>query len=120
MPTTPDVDSLTGRDPEVIRLCARILRQTMWPYHRAEVRGLERVPKEGRLLYVGNHNGYPYMEELWLFLCGLYHEYGMQRFPFVAMHPFSINLPLLGPFFVRCGAIRASSQNAASVLEAVA
>ena len=112
------VDSLENRDPAVIDRITAIVGKTLWPYHRAEVRGLERVPAQGGLIYVGNHNGYPYMTEGWLLTTALYRAFGMARFPYFLMHPVSLGLPLLNPLFAAYGGVRAAPRNAVKIVRA--
>src|SRR4051812_21199884 len=45
-----DVDSLDNRDPWFVENMIRIVERVMYPYHRAEVHGVERVPR-GAALY---------------------------------------------------------------------
>ncbi len=112
-----DPDSLENRDPRFIKKLTSILDSTMAPYHRTEVRGLSRIPRKDGLVYVGNHNGYPYMSDAWLFTAALFNEYGMSRYPYILMHELPLKLPLLNPLFTRYGCVRASGQNAARVLD---
>lgn len=112
-----DADSLENRDSQFIQKLAVLLDATMAPYHRTEVRGLGRVPRQDGLVYVGNHNGYPYMSDAWLFTSALFNEYGMSRTPYILMHELPLRLPLLNQLFTRKGCIRASGQNASRVLE---
>ncbi len=49
-------DPPVQRDAERIECIVEIIDRVLVPYHRAEVRGLERVPEEGAI-FVGNHNG---------------------------------------------------------------
>ncbi|MGK3982875.1 1-acyl-sn-glycerol-3-phosphate acyltransferase [Sorangium sp. So ce136] len=112
-----DPDSLENRDPRFIKRLTSVLDSTMAPYHRTEVRGLSRIPRQDGLIYVGNHNGYPYMSDFWLFTAALFNEYGMSRFPYVLAHKLTIRVPLLNQIFTRYGCVRASGQCAARVLE---
>ncbi|WP_437311147.1 1-acyl-sn-glycerol-3-phosphate acyltransferase [Sorangium sp. So ce388] len=112
-----DPDSLENRDPRFIKRLTSVLDSTMAPYHRTEVRGLSRIPRQDGLIYVGNHNGYPYMSDFWLFTAALFNEYGISRFPYVLAHKLTIKLPLLNQIFTRYGCVRASGQCAGRVLE---
>lgn len=112
-----DPDSLENRDPRFIKRITSILDSTMAPYHRTEVRGLSRIPRQDGLIYIGNHNGYPYMSDAWLFTAALFNEYGMSRFPYILMHELPLKLPLLNQLFTRYACLRASGQSAVRVLE---
>ncbi|MCA9716448.1 MAG: transposase [Myxococcales bacterium] len=106
------VNSLENRDPALIERITGIVRKTLWPYHRAEVRGLERIPGAGGVIYVGNHNGYPYMAEGWLFTAALYEAFGMSRFPYFLVHEHAIELPVINQVLTGYGGLGASSRNA--------
>ncbi|MEO5725533.1 MAG: 1-acyl-sn-glycerol-3-phosphate acyltransferase [Byssovorax sp.] len=112
-----DPNSLENRDPGFIKKLTSILDSTLRPYHRTEVRGLSRVPRSDGLIYVGNHNGYPYMSDAWLLTSALFNEYGMSRYPYILMHELPLKLPLLNQLFTRYGCVRASGQCATSVLD---
>jgi 1-acyl-sn-glycerol-3-phosphate acyltransferase len=112
-----DPDSLENRDPRFIKRLTTILDSTMAPYHRTEVRGLSWIPRQDGVVYVGNHNGYPYMSDAWLFTAALFNEYGMSRYPYILMHELPLRLPLLNQLFTRYGCVRASGQSAIRVLE---
>ena len=49
------------------------------------------------MIYAGNHNGYPYMTEFFLFTSALYARLGIQRYPYILAHDFSLKLPLINP-----------------------
>ncbi|XXY55152.1 transposase [Sorangium sp. So ce269] len=67
-------------------------------------------------MYVGNHNGYPYMAEAFLFMLGLFNEYGVTRNPYFLIHDLTLKLPLLNQFFTRIGGIKATAKNATRAL----
>ncbi|WP_437791667.1 transposase [Sorangium sp. So ce693] len=112
-----DPDSFENRTTDFVKRWTGIFDKTLVPYHRAEVRGLDRIPRQDGLIYVGNHNGYPYMTELWLFLAGLFNEYGMSRYPYILTHQFSLKLPFVNQLFTGIGGVRATAKNAIRVLE---
>jgi len=110
-------DFLDHRDPALISKFTGIFKKTIFPYHRAEVRGLEHIPEKNGVIYVGNHNGYPYMTEAFLFLSALFERSRMSRYPYVLMHDLPLRLPLTNQFFTGYGCIRASQDNAVRALE---
>jgi 1-acyl-sn-glycerol-3-phosphate acyltransferase len=110
-------DLLDQRDPELIRRASAVFQRTIWPYHRAEVRGLDRIPKKHGVIYVGNHNGYPYMTEFYILTSALFQQFGMGRYPYILGHDFSLSLPLLNQFLTGYGCVRANRDNARRVLE---
>jgi 1-acyl-sn-glycerol-3-phosphate acyltransferase len=110
-------DLLENRNADLIRTTHAALRRTIWPYHRAEVRGLDRIPEQHRVIYVGNHNGFPYMTEAFLFTSALFGRFGMSRFPYTLMHDLPLKLPVTNQFFTGYGCLRASQDNAKLALE---
>lgn len=110
-------DDLSHRNPEFIAKAAAAFKRTIWPYHRAEVRGLDRIPKQENAIYVGNHNGYPYMTEFYLLTSAIFGAYGMSRYPYILAHDFTISLPVANQLLTRYGCIRASRDNARRVLD---
>src|SRR5262245_58485278 len=71
-----DPDSLDVRNPDFIAWVAGTLRRTVWPYHRVEVRGQHRLPTNKQVIYIANHNGYPYMTEMFIFTSLLFEKLG--------------------------------------------
>jgi len=112
-----DPDRMDNRSPRFIASAVSLFERTIWPYHRAEVRGLERIPRDQNVIYVGNHNGYPYMTEFFLFTSALFTRLGIDRYPYILAHDFSLKLPLINPFLTNYGCVRASLDNARRVLE---
>jgi len=114
--TRNDPDLLDLRSPELIARATAIFKRTIWPYHRAEVRGLDRIPGDQNVIYVGNHNGYPYMTEFYLLTSAIFEKYGMSRYPYILTHDFTLSLPLANQFFTGYGCVRASRPNARRIL----
>jgi 1-acyl-sn-glycerol-3-phosphate acyltransferase len=115
--TLNNPDLLENRSPEFIAKAAAVFARTIWPYHRAEVRGLERIPRQQGVMYVGNHNGYPYMTEFFIFTSALFAQLGIRRYPYILAHDFSLKLPLVNQFLTSYGCIRAERGNASRVLD---
>jgi 1-acyl-sn-glycerol-3-phosphate acyltransferase len=112
-----DPDRMDNRSPRFIAGAASLFERTIFPYHRTEVRGLERIPRDQNVIYVGNHNGYPYMTEFFLFTSALFTRLGIRRYPYILAHDFSLKLPLINQFLTNYGCLRASLDNARRVLE---
>jgi len=115
--TRNNPDLLDQRDAALIDRATTIFKRTIWPYHRAEVRGLDRIPRNHGAIYVGNHNGYPYMTEFYLLTSAIFEKYGMSRYPYILGHDFTLSLPLANQFLTRYGCVRASRANAGRVLD---
>jgi 1-acyl-sn-glycerol-3-phosphate acyltransferase len=112
-----DPDRLDQRNPDFIAKVARTLKRTVWPYHRVEVRGQDRLPSSKQVIYIANHNGYPYMTEMFIFTSLLFEQLGMSRYPYILGHDLLFKLPLTNQLFTNYGCIRACRDNAQRVLE---
>jgi len=106
-----DIDSLDNRDPQRIEQLARFTERFLQPYHRAEVRGVDRVPA-GAALYVGNHSGGAWTADSFLFAVAVYRAHGIEAVPYGLGHELAIQVPLVHELFVPLGAVRASHENA--------
>lgn len=112
-----DIDSFDNRDEGLIRLVAKLVEHTILPYHRAEVRGIERIPPGGAL-YVGNHNSYAYMPHTYLFVLAAYRRFGMDAVPYGVMHEVLLSWPFVNQIMSPLGAVRASHENGERLLRA--
>ncbi len=112
-----DIDSLDNRDPVAIDRLVRIVEATLKPYHRAEVRGVARIP-EGRALYVGNHNSYTYTPDTWLFGAAVYRQLGLDAVPYGLGHTIALKFPIINRVVCPLGAVRASHENGERLLGA--
>ena len=106
-----DINSLDNRDRWFVEKMIAIVEHVMQPYHRAEVRGMERVPR-GAALYVGNHSGGAMTIDSFLFGAAVYRAHGFDGLPFVLAHDFAMNAPGLHHVFSALGCVRASRDNA--------
>lgn len=94
-PTGPGVD-LDERDPDFIRyqLPGMWLFSTI--YFRTEVRGFERVPEEGPVLFVGNHSGGNMTPDSIVFMLAFNTYFGVER-PVYALAPSLVtSWPMIG------------------------
>lgn len=112
-----DIDALDNRNEAFIQAFAKLVERTIEPYHRAEVRGIERVP-EGGALYVGNHNSYAYMPETYLLSLAAYRRHGMEAVPYGLMHEVLLDWPVINQIMSPLGAVRASHHNGERLLRA--
>src|SRR5207237_4270899 len=90
----PSVD-LDARDPDYIRdvLPGAWLLATLW--HRAEVRGLDRVPETGPVLLVGNHSGGNVAPDTLVFTLAFVSWFGVERPFFQLAHDLVLRMPQL-------------------------
>ena len=114
--STYDIDCLDNRDEELIaRVCG--MTKLLERYHRAEVRGVDRIPT-GPGLYVNNHNTPPMTMDTWLFGAAVYAQRGIQDIPYGLGHEWMIRLRGAHEVIARLGAVRACHENAHRLFEA--
>jgi 1-acyl-sn-glycerol-3-phosphate acyltransferase len=111
-----DIDSLENRNPILIERLIKVIYPFLRRYHRAEVRGLDRIPA-GPGLYVGNHGLGFMMPDTFIFCGALYDAFGIDAIPFGLGHEIAISLPLIHRLIVPLGAVRASHENGLRLLE---
>lgn len=112
---TAAINDLDGRDPQLIDRLADVVDNTVARYHRAEVRGVARVPAGGAL-YVGNHNSWAYTPDTLIFCSAVYRAHGLAAVPRGLAHSAPLKTPLLGALLVRIGAVQANHGNAEALL----
>ena len=107
---------LDARDPEFIRyqLPGMWLLATL--YFRAEVRGLERIPEEGPVLFVGNHSGGNMTPDSVVFLLAFNTYFGVDRPIHILAHSLVTSWPLIGPLGRRWGIVTAGPRVAEAAL----
>lgn len=107
--------NLPARDPKLLERVAAIGGEPLMRWHRAEVRGLDRVPS-GPALYVGNHNGGTSSPDTWIVGTALYRRHGPSAVPRFLIHDLPLAIPGIGELLQRGGAVRAHPGNADRVL----
>lgn len=111
-----DGDSTENRNPYLIDALIPGIGWALSKYFRANVAGLERIPK-GAALYVGNHNMCTFTMDTGIFYGAVYKARGLSDLPYALAHDFGVAVPVLGHLAVAAGAIRASHENARKVFE---
>lgn len=106
-----DPDSLENIDEDLLKMVYPFIKRVVIPYHRAEVRGLERIPK-GPALYVGNHSGATLSVDTFIWCAEAYRVHGLDAFPHGLAHDLVMDLPGLNHVICPLGGIRASHDNA--------
>lgn len=105
-----------GYDPkftETIRPLLEFLYAVWW---RVETAGVERVPASGPTLVVANHSGVLPWDGMMINVA-LRHEHPARRHcRMLALDMFAL-LPMLAPFLVRTGAVRANPENGLRLLQ---
>lgn len=114
---TDQGDPFDLRDPAYIARTLPALRLMSKRYFRAEVRGLERIPREGPVLLVGNHSGGTWIADTFVFGQSFYDHFGPER-PFHQLaHDLVFKLAGLRTLLQRYGTVPASPENMATALE---
>ncbi|MSP59639.1 MAG: glycerol acyltransferase [Myxococcales bacterium] len=106
-----DIDNLEQRDPKRIELALHFIEKVLIPWHRGEVRGVERVPS-GAALFVGNHNGGLMTPDTFIFCRAIYRAHGLDGVPYGLGHEVPLSMPILNQLVVPLGAVRACDENA--------
>ncbi len=109
---------LSGRDPEFIRRQMPIMWLLATLYFRGEVRGLERIPEEGPVLFVGNHSGGNMTPDSMAFLLAYNRQFGMERPIYVLAHSLVTALPVVGRISRKLGIVTAGPRAGEAVLAA--
>ncbi len=112
-----DGDSLENRSETMIEWLSAPLGFFLKKYFRADVKGLERIPK-GAALYVGNHNMAMLSLDSFIFASEAFKKHGMDAVPYGLAHDVAMFLPLARNFIASFGGIRASHENAAKIFSA--
>jgi 1-acyl-sn-glycerol-3-phosphate acyltransferase len=108
---------LDDRDTDAMRelLPAMWLLASVW--FRPDIRGLERIPREGPVLIVGNHTGGVSSPEVLISQLAFSAYFGVERLHYQLAHRMVLNSPV-GSFVRRFGTVEADPANAERALEA--
>jgi 1-acyl-sn-glycerol-3-phosphate acyltransferase len=106
-----------ARDPEFIRyqLPGMWLFSTL--YFRAEVTGLDRIPEEGPVLFVGNHSGGNMTPDSMVFMLAFNTYFGVERPVYALAHSLVTAWPVIGTFASKWGIITAGPKAARAALK---
>ena len=85
-------------------------------YFRGEVRGLERIPREGPVLLVGNHSGGNLTPDTTVFTLAFNAYFGVERRFYQLAHNLVLSMPGLG-FLRKYGTVAANPENANKALD---
>jgi 1-acyl-sn-glycerol-3-phosphate acyltransferase len=107
---------LDERDSDYIRESLPTLWLLASIWFRGEVRGLERIPREGPVLLVGNHSGGNLTPDTTVFNLAFLTYFGVERRFYQLAHNLVLSMPGLG-FLRKYGTVAATPQNAAKALD---
>ena len=106
---------LDDRDPDYMRELLPLLWVLVNAWYRPEIRGIERVPRSGPLLIVGNHTGGVYSPEVQISQLAFSVFLGVERPHYQLAHRMVLNSPV-GGILRRFGAVEADPGNAEMAL----
>jgi 1-acyl-sn-glycerol-3-phosphate acyltransferase len=110
-------DPFELRDPRYIEQTLPTLRLMSKLYFRAEVEGLENVPREGPVLLVGNHSGGTWIADTFVFAQQFYDHFGPEREFHQLAHDLVFKMAGLRTLVQRYGTVPASPANMGTALE---
>jgi 1-acyl-sn-glycerol-3-phosphate acyltransferase len=116
----PPDDPFDAQDPDYIRATLPALRALSRVYFRADVSGMERIPKSGPVLLVGNHSGGTMIADTFVFAQAFYDHFGPERRFNQLAHDLVFKTPGLRAMVQRYGTVPASPENMARALDAEA
>ena len=111
----PEVDAF-GYDRAFEASVAPLFRLLYRDWWRVDVEGLEHVPGTGRVLLVANHAGGLFAHDGAMLKVAIQDEHPSHRAARPLVDDFVYNLPFVGDFMTRCGAVRACPENAERLL----
>src|SRR5438128_3271997 len=103
---------LEARDPEFIRSQLPVMWLLATIYFRAEVRGFDRVPDDGPVLFVGNHSGGNMTPDSLVFMLGFNTYFGTERPVYALAHALMTQAPLVGRIGRKWGIVTADPTSA--------
>lgn len=106
-----DGDSIENRNDKLVETLLRITPRLVQHYHRAKIKGLDRIPS-GPALYVGNHNGGFYTPDTWIFAQAAFRAHGMDAIPYGLTHEVDLAIAPLNWLLAPLGSVRATHENA--------
>ncbi len=112
----PLATDLEARDPEALELVLEGARFLGRHWFRAEIEGVEHVPREGPALLVGNHNGGFLTFDTYLTLAAIAEAQGLGRAVRPLAHDFVFDDPILRRWAQMFGAIQAGHAPARAAL----
>lgn len=111
-------DELGNRDLEFVREWLPTITELIDRYFQVEVRGLERIPEDGPVLFAGNHSGGTPSPDSIAFILAFIEKFGIERPLYWLAHSLVMALPLVGDFLRRCGVLTAGPDAARNALDA--
>ncbi len=110
-------DDFEDRDPDHVRKWLPFLWLMASLYFRAEVRGLEKIPRDGPVLLVGNHSGGNMAPDTFIFALAFSAYFGAERPFYQLAHSLVMMMPQARWWLRPYGTVTASRRNADRALD---
>jgi 1-acyl-sn-glycerol-3-phosphate acyltransferase len=108
---------LGARDEDFIRSQLPLMWLFATLYFRAEIRGLDRVPEDRPVLFVGNHSGGNMTPDSLVFVLGFNTFFGVERPLYALAHSLVTSWPVIGNVARKWGIVTAGPDAATAALE---
>jgi len=105
-------DDVHARDPELLELIGDLYRWLGKHYFRLRIEGIENVPAQGPVLFVGNHSGGFLPSEGFFTEIAIGDRFGPDRAVYALAHDFLFEDPTLRRYAGRLGLLRAGPDSA--------
>jgi 1-acyl-sn-glycerol-3-phosphate acyltransferase len=109
---------LAARDSEFIRRQLPLMWLLATLYFRAEVRGLDRVPEDRPVLFVGNHSGGNMTPDSMVFMLAFNTYFGVERPIYALAHALVTSWPVIGTVGKKWGIVTAGPEAAKAAFKA--
>lgn len=110
--------SLEERDPQVIASLMPFWEWFYRYYFRVETDGWENIPKQGKFLFVGSHNGGLASPDMVMMMYDWFRRFGTERLIYGLMHPIAWQVyPGVTQLAAKTGAVVAHPQMAIAALK---
>ncbi len=112
--------SLEDRNPDVIKALMPVWEWLYRYYFRIQTEGWHHIPSEGKMLFVGSHNGGAGSPDTSMFMYDWFRRFGYDRLAYGLMHPLAWKaagqVPGLAQLAAQVGAVRAHPKMATKAL----
>lgn len=108
--------SLEERNPDVIKSWMPVWEWLYRYYFRVQTDGWHHIPREGKMLIVGSHNGGSASPDTSMFMYDWFRRFGYERLVYGLMHPHAWKVPGIARPAAQVGAVLAHPKVAIAAL----
>jgi 1-acyl-sn-glycerol-3-phosphate acyltransferase len=110
--------SLDQRDPKVIQLLMPIWEWLYHHYFRVQTSGWHHIPPDGKVLFIGSHNGGIAAPDMFMMMYDWFRRFGLERPVYGLMHPRVWQVsPAVAQLAVGAGAVMSHPKMAIAALQ---